>query len=170
MYEDNKFKNNSGTYLLKGLFIETNTTDMDQAIYTLKNYDHKGYPSLYLRYMELEDPTEYEFATTYLDGWAHWEKLCQCNWFIPHIARWRLELDLKMKSQAIKKIKEVAKTNSPNMFQANKIIIERAWENKNPKVPAKRGRPSTEEVQGELLRQVEEEKRIEEDFKRVLGE
>ena len=138
-------------------------------MFTLKDHDHKGYLSLYRLYMEMEDPTEYEFANTYLGGWVHWELLCRASWFIPYVTRWRLELDLKMKSQAIKKIKEVAKQNSPNMFQANKMLIERAWEAKTPKTSTKRGRPSTEEVQGELNRVVEEERQIDEDWNRLVN-
>lgn len=168
--EPTPFRATNNNFRLRKLFYET--CNDGTAIYTLKDRDlvkgDKTYLSLYRLYMETEDLTEYEFATQYLDSWAHWQVLIQCTWFIPYVNRWREELDLKTKAAALKMIQKEAKDkNSKNLFQANKVLIDRSWENKSSKMVTPRGRPSKEEVQGELLRQVEEERRVDEDLERI---
>lgn len=159
-----------GRKLTKALFYEE-TKDKSRVLYTLADEDREGYPSLYRLYMELGDLTEYEFATKHFYNWDHWKQLCTLEWFIPHIARWREELDLKTKAEALKRIKEEAKDpKAKNTFSANKILIDRSWENSKPKAPTRKaGRPTREEVQGELKREVSEAKILDEDWKRVAG-
>ncbi len=56
----NKFRSGNNGLLLRGLFYETYVHDKAQVIYTLKDYEWKGYPSLYLIFLESTtlDPTE----------------------------------------------------------------------------------------------------------------
>lgn len=165
-----KFRNASNARYLRSLFYENGTEDKSVVLYTLKDEDYLGYPSLYRLYMETADPTEYEFATQYLDGWEHWKMMTQCTWFIPFVARWREELDLKIKSKSLRVVqKEADDSKSKNSFAANKMLIERAWEKSGPKV-RKVGRPTTEEVTGELKRRTDEAQRINGDFERLFGD
>lgn len=164
-----KFRNNQGVRLTRALFYEFVQKDPEQAIYTIKDYDWNGYPSLYRLYMEMGDLTEYEFANTYLENWDHWLLLCSTSFFEPVVTRWRQELDLKVRSEALKRIRvEAANGDSKNQFQANKILIDRTWESKLPSAP--RGRPSNDELKNELKRRADEQAQLEEDLRRINGD
>jgi hypothetical protein len=167
---NNPFRNEKNVRYTKGLFFEmTLPESRSSAMYTLKDWDHevdgKTYKSLYRLYMEMNDPTEWKFATNCLDGWGHWELLCECNWFRPLVERWRKELELRMKSQALSRIMSEAKTGSREAFTANKYLLEKGWEPKD----AKRGRPSKEEIRREAKAALDINSRIDEDFNRLLS-
>jgi hypothetical protein len=121
---------------LRELFFETTTADKTWVLYTLKDREHEGFPSLYLAYMAMEDLTEYEFANKYLEGWEHWVMLTNCAWFKPYVERWRKELDLKIKARYLKGIKQEAASGSRNALGAMKYLLERGWEpkEKHPKI------------------------------------
>src|SRR4051812_9605533 len=104
----NPFRHKTGQRKLKNLFYEQSPADKTGVVYTLKNHDHMGYPSMYRLYMEFDDPTEYSFAIATLDGWDHWEILCECTWFKPYVAKWRKELDVRTRARALNKIKQVS--------------------------------------------------------------
>jgi hypothetical protein len=159
----NKFRNSNNRQYLKGLFYEEVNEDKSTVIYTLKDEDHKGFPSLYRLYMETGDPTEYEFAVTHLDGWSHWEALTACTWFKPYVERWRRELAIKLKSQALAKVREMAKEGK-DVFAANKFLLDKGWEEK----PGK-GRPNKEQIKKAADEIAQHEKRVSQDFERILG-
>lgn len=159
-----QFKNPSGVFYTKGLFFETTLADKSTCLYTLKDEDHCGLPSLYRLYMESNDPTEWKFATTHLGGWSHWESLLGCKWFEPYIERWRRELELRMKSIALSRIMAESKTSSRESFNANKYLLEKGWV---PKDQAKRGRPSKEEINKAAKEHVELAKTFEDDLSRL---
>lgn len=144
-YEDSEFRASNNKLLLKGLFFEETSADKTGVRYTLKEEDHLGYPSLSRLYLEMEDPTEYDFAIACLESWTHWEQLLACNWFKPHINRWRKELEVKLKSRALAEIKAEAKNGGRNSFAANKYLLERGWEPKEGQGRT-RGRPTKEEI------------------------
>ena len=162
------FKNTSGARLTRGLFYEC-YEDSSQAVYTLKTRDHpvgdKIYLSLYLLYMAEEDPTEFVFAEKYLVDHEHWLMISTGVWFKPHLEKWRRELDLKIKSQALKRIINTAKLGGRDALQANRYLIEKGWENKQ--TTYSRGRPSKDEIKKEARRLSEEETRLTEDFNRL---
>lgn len=166
----NKFRAANNNLLLKGLFFETNVLNREQVLYTLKDWDHtvdgKVYPSLYLKYMECNDPSEYSFAIQWLDGFVHWEALCECTWFKEYLARWRKELETRMKSQALARIMAESKSSSKNAFVANKYLLEKGWE---PREGSKtnRGRPSKEEVKQAATEIARTNNSVLEDFKRI---
>lgn len=163
-------KNAQGSVYLRRLFLETSYTlnDKSDIPYTLRDEDHpEGYKSLYKLYIEAEDPTEIVFAEAYLDGHSHWTRLCECTWFKEFVERWRLELDLKLKSKAIEIVKAVALDSAhKNQFEAVKILLNAPWRDK-PKAKDGRGRPSKAEVKGELKSRVDEEVALQEELKRV---
>jgi hypothetical protein len=145
------------------LFYEmTGSSDKDYAIYSLKDRDHKGYPSLYRLYMETDDPTEYEFATKYLDGWEHWNMLCNCDWFQPFVARWREELRLREAASRIRAIRKEADEGGRNALAALKYLLERGWEDKK----AKR-KPTRKEVSEEVERHNQEKDTVFEQAERI---
>jgi hypothetical protein len=162
---NNRFRNpQTNQRYLRGLFFEQTDADKATVVYTLKDTPHEGYPSLYQLYMDLDDPTEWEVAQSLMDGWEHWEMLCKCTWFKPYIDRWRKELELRMKSKALARIKSEAKTGSKESFGANKYLLEKGWE---PKEGSSRGRPSKEEIKKAANEIARTSEQLTEDYKRL---
>jgi hypothetical protein len=151
--DKSKLKDTMGRPLTQSLFLEPNY-NVDYAYYTVddedKTYKGRVYPSLKRLYLEMEDPTEYEFATTYLLGWKHWNRLCENAIIRRHIDEWRIELELKLRAQGIRMMLDQAEDNQ----QAAKWLAEGAW--------AKRGagRPKKEE----LARERSVQEALEEEF------
>ena len=166
LVDPSRFRSINNARFLKGLFFET-STNPETVLYTLKDRDHNGFPSLYRLYIEADDDTEYTFAVANLDGWEHWEMLCNCSWFIPFVSRWRKELFLKRTSTLLKNIAaEASDSKSKNHFAANKLLLDREWEGKVPK-NSKRGRPTREEVEGKLKEEANDIKRQRDDLARI---
>lgn len=162
----NKFRSSNGQRLTNALFYELNKRNPEQVLYSLKRYDNR-FPSLYLKYMELEDQTEYLMATTYFEDYEHWTMLCESYFFKPYIIKWRHELDLKIRSQALAVIREEARDpDSKNRFTANKILIDRSWENKAP-AEVKAGRPSKLDIANRVDEIIKNESSLEEDLRRI---
>lgn len=152
-----------GRYRTQSLFRETAYSIKDASpLWTLKEQDPQGIlPSLRQIYMELADPTEYEFAQLCFGSWRHLEHLCTIEWFKPYIQEYRDELEVKLRAQAVRQIQSQAK--DPKGTSAAKYLAEAGWKGKK----AKRGRPSKAEVEGELKRQAEIDTELEEDATRT---
>ena len=120
---DNKFKNNRGMFLTASLFIEHNY-DYSLAVYSWGDRDFKNdkgeFPSLKRLYLEMADVTEYEFASTYLDGWRHWKTLLESPACRKHIDEWREELELKLRAQGLRQMIDMAQNEEKPSFQAAK--------------------------------------------------
>lgn len=141
--DKSKLLDTQGRPLTQSLFLEIGYSK-EYAYYTLKEYDHhwggQVYPSLKRLYLEHGDPTEYDFASTYLLGWKQWQRLCDNAVVRKHIDEWREELELKIRSEAYGGILASA---SEGNFQANKWLADKGWEKKGA------GRPSTKTKQRE---------------------
>lgn len=163
MINKSDLKTANGIPLTQGLFLEIGYKDY--AVYTTKDEDHeyngKVYPSLKRLYLEMEDVGEYEFATTYLLGWNHWQRLCANKEVMKHVEEWRTELELKLRSRAIKTI--YLKANTEQGINAAKWIAERGWDKKRA------GRPNKEEVAKQARIQADLDKMFEEDMKSISG-
>lgn len=155
-----KFRNSKGMRLMSSLFLETSYADQSNCVYTLKDEDHRGLPSLYRLYMETEDLTEYEFANKYLDGYEHWTMICESNWFKKYIARWRKELELKIRGRALKVLQEIASDPSHKSASGvNQFLVKGGW-----KEAAGKGRPSKDDVKKAAKEEADLKSRLEEDF------
>lgn len=164
----NKYKNVMGQYLLRDLFYEFRRPGSQNAIYTAKDWDHEGLPSLKRLYMACDDMTEYSFAVEYMDGIEHWERLCECPWFVPLITQWRKELSLRVKSIALSNIIKEAQKDGPSKLSANKYILEQGW---TPKTGAnKRGRPSKADIAEAAQDIVTHDERLKADMARLEAE
>lgn len=163
------FTNQMGRPLTRGLFFETTLEDKTGVIYTLKDTDHtyKGetYRSLYQLYMDCDDITEYEFANKYLNGWVHWQMLSNASWFKEFVDRWRWELELRTKSQALRRLRQEA-VEGKNVYAANKLLLEGGWHASEAK-KASVGRPSQERIKQEAERLNQIEREILEDHDRL---
>lgn len=162
------FRNSSNQRLTKSLFFEE-SEDKSLVVYTLKDKDHTVdgvvYPSLYRLFLETEDPTEYQFAVSYLDGWDHWQMLKACTWFKPHYDRWVQELEAKIISRSLARLKAEAASSSKNAFYANKFLIDRGWIPKGEKSPV--GRPTKEAIRKQADSLFQASKEAESDFERI---
>lgn len=174
MYKGNKFKNGVGAHLLKALFYEVSEqTDRPDVLYTLKQEDtadvqdeKRVYLSLHRLYVEFGDASEYEFAKKYFDGWTHWKKLIECNWFKPYLAEMREELDVKLKAEALVNLRSIASDGlNKNHYMANKFIIDNGLGVKKDA----RGRPSKEKIKAEADRMFQIKDEVNEDFERIKG-
>ena len=163
----NKFKNNSGVLYLQALFYEQTSSDKSSVIYTLKDDDHEGYPSLYRLYMSYNDPTEYQFAIDNLDSWKHWQDLCKCKWFQPYHERWKEEMLIKIKSIALSRIMDAAENDPKSKFQANKYLIEKGWIEKEP--ANKVGRTTNEKIRKQAINLHHNAQSVEDDHRRLFG-
>ena len=154
------FVDDRGRYKTLSLFLEI-AYDRD-AIYTLKDYDHdyndKTYISLKRLFLEIADPTEYTFSTKYLAGWEHWQKICNNKVLAQHIEKWRTELEMKLRSEAVRTIYGQSRKGS---VTAAKWLAERGWDDR----PA--GRPSKAEIekQTKIIQDVQNE--FEQDYTRL---
>lgn len=164
VYANHKFRDTNGRRLYKKLFFETTGGGEDKAkvLYTLKDQDHEGFPSLYRLYMSEADPTEYIFATKYFDSYDHWKSLSSREWIKEIVARWREELDVKIRADALKRIISESKSASKNSFVANKYLLEKGW------IQAGKGRPSKESIQAAVKEEAQKSKVLEDDFLRVV--
>lgn len=131
-----KFKDAMGRPLTQSLFLEPNY-NTEFAFYTLKGEDHEYEGNLYYSlkklYLEMSDPMEYEFATTYLIDWDHWERLQGNAIIMKHIEKWRKELDLKLASEGFRMILDQSETN----YQASKWLAEHGWKRNSVGRPKK---------------------------------
>lgn len=136
------FKDSKGGYITQGLFIDFRY-DETFAIYTLEDQDkeYKGnlYPSLKRLYLEMADPTEYNFACEYLYGWEHWQRLKANKQLEREIEQWQEELEVKIRARGVHAMLEMTKGSN---FNAAKWVADGCWNQK-------RGRPSKAEKENE---------------------
>ncbi len=170
MYNGNKFKNEVGAHLLKPIFFEYDNSDHNYTIFTLKDQDHtwgdKTYPSLRKLYVEMEDPTEYEFALKHLDGWVHWKKLTESSFFQIYLKDWREELEVRMRAKALNRIKVRAAGETKDSFAADKILLAGGWKTSEDK--SKVGRPTKEKISAEAEKLFRQQDEFDKDFERIM--
>lgn len=154
-------KDTKGGYLTQMLFYET-TSDYNRAMYTLTDTDKvrngRVYPSLRRLYLEMSDPTEYQFANKYLWGWEHWQKIVANVVLYDYIRLWRDELEVKLRAQGVRSMIDLAEKGN---FNAAKWVSDGHW-------TTKRGRPSKEEIERERKIVARVEREVDSDSDRVL--
>ena len=163
-----KYKDLSGAarFRTMSLFKETiqaPTKVRYNYVFTLSTED-KDVPSLHRLFVEMEDPTEYEFAIEHLGSWPHWLALKQCEWFKPHYEQMRNELEIRLRSKAIKILADIANAGTPASAQAAKWLAEGTWNKEQTK---RKGRPSKDDISNELKRLAKAESEVNEDAMRL---
>jgi hypothetical protein len=137
-------KDSRGYPLTQSLFLEINYSDY--AVFTFNNepkeYNGKIYPSLRQYYLDIADPTEYQFAKQCLLGWDHWKRISGSDLVRKEVNQWREELEVALRSEGVMAIIDATAQEGGN-FQAAKWLTEKGWE-KN-----KVGRPSKAEADAE---------------------
>jgi hypothetical protein len=159
-----------GALQTKGLFYELTLPEERKIMgtsWTLKENDLKAdgmvYKSMKRVYLEMEDVTEYDFAMATLGSFKHWERVTESPILTKHITQWRKELNLKLKARAMRSIIKAATEDEKVSFQAMKYLADNEYLDKT----GKRGRPSKEEVNAELRKEVESSKTFKDDAERI---
>lgn len=142
-----QLKDSQGRFRTQSLFWE-HRHESYPAHFTTKRHaierDGKKYISLYEKYMEIADPTEYQVAIRLLGSWDHWQALLGSKWFQELVTEWRSELRVKMESQRYFEMIEVLEngnTSAQAATHATKWLAERY----TPAEQKRRGRPTKEE-------------------------
>ena len=158
-------KDSMGRFRTVSLFVETKH-DSYPAPFTLKDRDHRGAISMYRKYMEIGDPTEYTTALELLGSWRHWQQLTKASWFQEYILRWREELAIKFEAERFKEMEDIVENHkgTPMAIQATKWLADR-YKTKSNK--PRRGRPSKEEKQAHLVKETKEDKLVAEEAERL---
>lgn len=147
-----QFKNHQNQWFTKALFREFNAEGP------------LSIPELKEKFLSCTDPYEYEFATAHLGGWDHWQVLQKAPFLAPHIAAWREELDIKLRSKALAGIFSIAVSDGKDAYQARKWIVEGGYAPK-----ATKGRPSKAEVARKAKEIALEDRQVAEDFDRLFN-
>lgn len=136
-------------------------------LYTL-HHDVKGYINFRKEYVKDEDPTGYKTASRLLEDYSHWQLLMGTQWFKDAKKIWDEELDAKLEARAMDAMKAlmVDTDNKPaERIAAAKIILGKTGVKQPQTSP--RGRPSKEEVQGNLKQETAAERTLQEDLARI---
>jgi len=128
---DKRFRTPQGKYKTQMMFKEWYP---NEGMYTLHELREK--------YLEIADPLEYTFATTYFEDWAHWEHLCTIEWFKKEVSKWRSELAVKMQAEGLALIVDEVRNEGKSAFNAAKFLVNKDWVEKKEK-PAKTKQPTT---------------------------
>jgi hypothetical protein len=143
MFNYDTFKGSNGKTKTKSLFYELCYSDTDDAVFTLKDRDIEAHNKLYLSLQKLylslapHDPTEYEFAQTVFGSWEVWKMVSNAAGVRTHVVKWRSEVEVKVKSEAIKAIAEEMKTKGRSSFSAAKLLLDKGWLDKEAATVAK---------------------------------
>lgn len=155
-------KDSGGRYITQGLFLE-HAYNTDMAVFTFddndKVYQGKTYPSLKKLYLMHEDPVEIDFANTYLCSWDQWKRMLDNKIIRIHIDKWRDELELQIRSYAIKNVIDSLATK--DNFQAAKWLASRGWEIRGA------GRPSKDEIEANTAKNAKLNELFAEDVARL---
>lgn len=157
-----------------GLFYEFSRDKNSQNIYySIKSEDvhdiQRGrvYPSLHRLFVDFGDPTEYNFANTYLINYAHWREISEHPMVTPYLALWREELLMKIKADAINSIVAASKGESKDAITAARWLLQSdTWFTDSRR--SGRGRPSNKDKQL-LSLPTKDENDVLADFDRILN-
>lgn len=169
-YSGSLLRDSRGKWRKGSLFFETSLPDRredQEPPFTLKEEDYEvdgnKYKSMYKLYMEIADPTEYEFAMQVLGSWNHWQVLQKASWMKEYVQAWRDELAIKLRSKAIKAMVDVAVSEGAKGTTAAKYLAEEGWNKGSGK-----GRPSKDKIEREANKIVRIHEEVDEDIERMM--
>lgn len=117
-------------YRTQSMFIEF-AVDKYPAYYTILDQDKvvggKVYKSFKQLYLEIADPTEWEVATTLFGGWDQWDAVVNSYKIGPLVEKCREELEIKLRSKAVRALIQTAETEGSKGSVAAKYIAEGRW-------------------------------------------
>jgi hypothetical protein len=124
-------KDKRGVQRTESLFHETIQPPIRKKydpVYSLRDYDHKGYPSAYQIYMNSID--EHEAALKLVGSLSHWRKLTSLKWFLEGrpecqfegLIQWREDMKARDASSAKQVLQEQVKEK--NITAARALLAE----------------------------------------------
>lgn len=124
------------------------------------------------RYVALGDPTGYKISQQLLEDYSHWQLLMKCPWFREAKEIWDAELDAKLASEGLDAIKTYADgvegVSAAVQLQAARYLADKAYKASSKADSAsKRGRPSKEEIEGNLKADVASAAEVAKDLDRI---
>ena len=168
--DDNRFKAANGQHYIRQIFYELNTEGHELSLYTLKDYDiqvdGRTLPSIHNLYVALEDPSEYLFANKYFDNWGHWQKIANSTSLKEYVTAMREELAIKLMARSLQSIKDLAKGDTRDSFQANKYLLEKGWAS----ATGRKGRPTKDSVKKEAELLLKDKEDFKDDFDRMISQ
>ena len=156
------YKDKLGRWRTQSLFKEFYTPNREEypPIFTLKEYDEGGLPSMRQLFLGCNDPTGYVFAKEILRSYEHWRKLCSLPWFQEHLTAWKEELEIKLVSDGLLKLKDISRGTDGSALKASIYLIEKGWE-------PKKGRPKKEDIEKAARVAAGVEAEVEDDLQRI---
>ena len=161
------YKDKLNRWRTQSLFKEFYTPNREEypPVFTLKEYDETQadgtiLPSMRQLFLRYNDPTGYAFSKEILSSYEHWRKLCSLPWFQEHIEAWKAELEVKLISAGLLKLKEIAQGTDGSALKASTYLIEKGWE-------SKKGRPKKEDIDRAAKIAAGVEAEVEEDLQRI---
>jgi len=172
-FKANPMKDDMGRYRISSLFWEARRDFAPNPkmppIWSTKDNDHTVdgvlYPSLKAIYMKYEHIPgfEYDFAIDMFNSWDHWEKLTKSS-LSDMFQGWRDELDIRIKSSAIKAVFAASRNEDATGVVAAKYLADKGYVQSTAR---KAGRPSSEEVERERKIEAGVARDLHEDMKRL---
>ena len=114
----------------------TKSVDEEYAVFLIsKEKSTDEYIALKEVYIAIGDTTEYEFAMKVFGSFRHWLQLTKLAWVKDHVAEWRHELAVKVKSQSVRGVIELVdeeETKETTRLQALKWLANGEFAEKLP--------------------------------------
>lgn len=164
---NNPMKDDRGAWRTLSLFYEHRHPDYTPifTVYEKDRYveeDDVTYPSLkkiYLSYDHVPG-NEYDFAIETFGSWEQWERITRASRLVEMIKSWRNELEVKIRSNAVKSIIRTSAGDSAASATAARWLAEKGY------TPS-RGRPTKAEKEGYLKQEQSIRNEIDDDLERV---
>ena len=159
------YKDKQGRWRTQSLFVETLSTEAKAngwaPVFTLKDVHPSGLTSLRRAFIRSEDPTGYTTAMEHLGSWEHWVRLFENPQFKKELDIWSDEQDVRIRSKAIKAIKDTAYLEGSKGTTAAKYLADKAYHG------SKRGRPSKADIAKETKQQADIKRELSADVARI---
>lgn len=169
MLDGVNLKASNGKYYTRQLFWEEwiDMSDAEKIMdppFTLYK-DKPGKINFGKEYVRRDDPTGYRVAVEVLGDYRLWTTLMKTKWFQSAKKIWDDELEAKLASQGIEKIKELMEHGMPaQQLAAAKYLANREYSRDSK---ASKGRPSNAQVAEAAREEAAVERHLAEDFKRI---
>lgn len=153
------YKDSRGRWRTQSLFKEYSNHSPYIPLFTLKEFDNEylSFPKLFLSF---NDPTGYQFAKAVLGSYEHWMRLSSQKWFRNYLDGWLEELEVKLASEGLIKIKGIADGEGQQALAANKFLVSKGWE-------GTKGRPKKADIDRVARVQAGIEDAVEGDLERL---
>lgn len=141
---------------------------LTQALFVEQGGGPYSFKELREYFLELDDPTCYDFAVSLFESWHHFKVLMSLDWFSKHINEWLEELEMKKQAEGLKYIADEVRRDGKQAMAAAKFLVNKDWVTKgNPRT--KRGRPSNAEKEAFLKQEAGIDKDLAADADRILN-